>query len=228
MILYGQYPGVHVFLLDSYPIVSFPSHPSPLRLDSLAVASNPHPGCPKTSSLQDTSTWTIPHGVNVPELQSRLSSAAVHPVFLLTDTSLENDYRALIGEIGFGTVAAVDPADAVATNYNDDYLPQALKDGLEALYAQAALLVQSDDGGFVADIAPTPDAFRAYVAGTEVSFAVGMSATSSSSTGSGEVTLSFQGHKVGGACAVNLTLWADGVSLLWASPFTRANNPHPI
>lgn len=164
----------------------------------------PPPRLPKQPSLQEASTWTIPHGVTVSELQSRLSSAAVHPVFLLTNTSLEEDYRALVGEIGFGAVAAVDPADAIAANYNDDYLPQAMRDGLEALYAQAALLVRSDDGGFVADITPTPDAFGSYVTGSEVSFVVGMSATPSSATGSGEVTLSFQGHKVGGACEVNL------------------------
>lgn len=66
------------------------------------------------------------------------------------------------------------------------------------MYAQAALLVQSDDGGFVASITPTADAFRTYAAGDEVSFTVGMSATPSSVTGGGEVVLSFQGHKVGG------------------------------
>lgn len=64
-------------------------------------------------------------------LQSRLSSAGVHPIFLLTDSSLEDEYRALVGEIGFGAVAAVNLAAAVASNYNDDYLPQAMVDGLE-------------------------------------------------------------------------------------------------
>jgi len=160
--------------------------------------------------------------VTVAELQSRLSSAAVHPVFLLTNSSLEEDYRALVGEIGFGAVAAVDPVDAVAANYNDDYLPQAMRHGLDALYAQAALLVQSDDGGFVDNISPIPDAFGAYAAGDEVNFAVGMSATPASATGGGEVTLSFQGHKVGGRVQSTSSLWADGACLPLASPLTSA------
>ena len=98
-----------------------------VRLPSFfpALSANHHP------LPQDASTWTIPHGVSVSELRSRLSSAGVHPVFLLTNTTLEGDYRALVGEIGFGAVAAVDPADAVAANYNDDYLPRAMRDGLE-------------------------------------------------------------------------------------------------
>lgn len=65
------------------------------------------------------------------ELQARLSSAGVHPVFLLTDSSLEDEYRALVGEIGFGAVVAVDQTAAAAENYNDDYLPKAMMDGLE-------------------------------------------------------------------------------------------------
>lgn len=75
----------------------------------------------------------IPHAVTVAELQARLSSAGVHPVFLLTDASLEDEYRALVGEIGFGAVVPVDQAAAVATNYNGDYLPKAMMDGLEVL-----------------------------------------------------------------------------------------------
>lgn len=71
---------------------------------------------------QDTDTWTIPHDVAVTDLQSRLSSAAVHPLFLLTDPSLEDEYRALVGEIGFGAVAAVNQTEALAANYNHDYL----------------------------------------------------------------------------------------------------------
>lgn len=65
------------------------------------------------------------------ELQSRLSSAGVHPIFLLTDSSLEDEYTALVEEIGFGAVVAVDETNAAANNYNDDYLPRALADGLE-------------------------------------------------------------------------------------------------
>lgn len=80
---------------------------------------------------KDTSTWTIPHGVTVPELQSRLSSTAVHPLFLLTDASLEDEYRALVGKIGFGTVAPVNQTEANATGYNDEYLSKALRVGLE-------------------------------------------------------------------------------------------------
>lgn len=68
----------------------------------------------------------------------------------------------------------------------------------KALYAQAALVVESDDGGFVASITPAADIFRAETAGAEIEFMVNMSATSASSTGGGEVTLSFQGHKVSG------------------------------
>ncbi|CAN0547802.1 unnamed protein product, partial [Ectocarpus sp. 12 AP-2014] len=52
-----------------------------------------------------------------------------------------------------------------------------------------------DDGGFVASTTPEPDAFQRIAAGTEVTFAVDMSATVASDTGSGEVILSFQGHK---------------------------------
>ncbi|CAM9750475.1 unnamed protein product, partial [Ectocarpus sp. 4 AP-2014] len=143
----------------------------------------------------DTGTWTVPNGVAVSELQSRLSSAGVHPIFLLTDSSLEDAYTALVEEIGFGAVVAVNETNAAANNYNEDYLPRALADGLEALFSQATLLVQSDDGGFVASTTPEPDAFRSVAAGTEVTFAVDMSATVASDTGSGEVTLSFQGHK---------------------------------
>lgn len=75
----------------------------------------------------------IPHGVTVAELQARLSSAGVHPVFILTDSSLEDEYRALVGEIGFGAVVAVDQTTAAAANYNDDYLLKAMMDGLEVL-----------------------------------------------------------------------------------------------
>lgn len=64
------------------------------------------------------------------------------------------------------------------------------------MYAQSALLVEADDGGFVSSISPAPNAFRNETAGTEVAFLVNMSATEASSTGGGEVTLSFQGHKV--------------------------------
>lgn len=64
------------------------------------------------------------------------------------------------------------------------------------MYAQAALIVQSDDGGFVASITPAADPFRNRSAGDEVNFMVNMSATPASTDGSGEVTLSFQGHKV--------------------------------
>ena len=64
------------------------------------------------------------------------------------------------------------------------------------LYAQAALLIESDDGAFVASITPAPNAFRNETPGTEVNFLVNMSATPASATGSGEVILSFQGHKV--------------------------------
>ncbi|CAM9344130.1 unnamed protein product, partial [Hapterophycus canaliculatus] len=144
---------------------------------------------------QDTSTWTIPHDITVPELQSRLSSAGVHPLFLLTDPSLEDEYRALVGEIGFGAVVAVDQTEATATNYNDAYISQAMRDGLEAVYAQAALIVQADDGGFVSSITPAADPFRNRSAGDEVHFLVNMSAAPTSTHGSGEVTLSFQGHK---------------------------------
>lgn len=82
---------------------------------------------------QGTSTWTIPHNVTVSELRSRLSSTGVHPVFLLTNPSLEDEYRALVGEIGFGAVVALNLADAIASNYNDDYLPGAMTDGLEVI-----------------------------------------------------------------------------------------------
>lgn len=75
----------------------------------------------------------VPHGITVPGLQARLSSAGVYPVFLLTDSSLEDEYRALVGEIGFGAVVAVDQAAAAAANYNGDYLPKAMTDGLEVL-----------------------------------------------------------------------------------------------
>lgn len=67
------------------------------------------------------------------ELQSRLSSAGVHPIFLLTDSSLEDEYRALVGEMGFGAVVAVNLTDAIASSYNDNYLPQAMADGLEVI-----------------------------------------------------------------------------------------------
>lgn len=129
---------VYYLIASNFPLslpISFTSPLSP-RLPSLpprfsrtttrtrpTYASGPH--------SQDESTWVIPHGVTVAQLQERLSSAGVHPVFLLTDASLEDEYRALIGEIGFGAVVAVDQAAAAATNYNDDYLPKAMMDGLE-------------------------------------------------------------------------------------------------
>lgn len=72
----------------------------------------------------------------------------------------------------------------------------------KTLYAQAALLVESDYGGFVASVTPAPDAFRNLSAGAEVEFLVNMSATAASAVGSGEVTLSFQGHKVSRSCFV--------------------------
>lgn len=76
------------------------------------------------------------------------------------------------------------------------------------MFAQAALLVQSDDGGFVSSITPAADAFRNRTLGDEVNFLVNMSATSLSAAGSGGVTLSFQGHKVGRPFAV-LALFVD-------------------
>lgn len=65
------------------------------------------------------------------------------------------------------------------------------------LYAQAALIVQSDDAGFVASFTPPANAFRDSAAGGETNFVVGMTATTPSASGGGEVVLSFQGHKVG-------------------------------
>ena len=73
----------------------------------------------------------IPHNITVSELNSRLSSAGVHPLFLLTNASLYEEYRALVRAIGFGAVVAFDEDDALGDNYNDNYLPKALKDGLE-------------------------------------------------------------------------------------------------
>lgn len=64
-------------------------------------------------------------------LESRLSAAGVHPLFLLTDASLYSEYEALVREIGFGGVVALDQDDAMANNYNDRYLPAALWEGLE-------------------------------------------------------------------------------------------------
>lgn len=86
--------------------------------------------------MQDISTWVIPHNVTVSELNSRLSSAGVHPIFLLTNASLYEEYRALVQEIGFGAVVAVDEDDALADNYNDNYLPYALERGLEVCYGK--------------------------------------------------------------------------------------------
>lgn len=67
---------------------------------------------------------------------------------------------------------------------------------LKVLYAQAALIVQSDDGGFVASVFPAANAFRDRAAGDEANFVLGMAATTPSAFGGGEVVLSFQGHKV--------------------------------
>lgn len=72
-----------------------------------------------------------------------------------------------------------------------------LLDTIKVLYAQAALIVQSDDGGFVASVSPGANAFRDRAAGDEANFVVGMAATTPSASGGGEVVLSFQGHKVG-------------------------------
>lgn len=66
----------------------------------------------------------------------------------------------------------------------------------KVLYAQAALIVQSDDGGFVASVFPAANAFRDRAAGDEANFVVGMAATTPSASGGGEIVLSFQGHKV--------------------------------
>lgn len=55
----------------------------------------------------------------------------MHPIFLLTNASLYEEYRALVREIGFGAVVAFDEGDALGDNYNDNYLPEALEDGLE-------------------------------------------------------------------------------------------------
>lgn len=49
----------------------------------------------------------------------------------------------------------------------------------------------------MASVSPAADAFRDRAAGDEISFVVGMSATTPSAAGGGEVILSFQGHKVG-------------------------------
>ena len=57
----------------------------------------------------------IPHNITVSELNSRLSSAGVHPLFLLTNASLYEEYRALVRAIGFGAVVAFDEDDALGT-----------------------------------------------------------------------------------------------------------------
>lgn len=79
----------------------------------------------------------LPHGITVSELKARLSSAGVHPLFLLTDGSLDDAYQALVLEIGFGAAVAFDESDANLANNNDDYLPQAVVDGLEVPTASA-------------------------------------------------------------------------------------------
>lgn len=81
--------------------------------------------------VQDASTWTLPHGVTLSRLKSRLSSAGTHPIFLLTNQSLVEAYEAFVREIGFGTALAFDPAKAMSESYNDFYLPRALADGLK-------------------------------------------------------------------------------------------------
>lgn len=55
----------------------------------------------------------------------------MHPLFLLTNESLEKDYQALVRELGFGAAVPVDETAAIANNYNDFYLPWALSKGLE-------------------------------------------------------------------------------------------------
>lgn len=91
----------------------------------------------------------IPHSVTVSELSSRLSSAGVHPIFLLTNASLYEEYRALVGVIGFGAVVAFDKDDALGDNYNDNYLPKALEDGLEVRRGAATLSAANSRVSFV-------------------------------------------------------------------------------
>lgn len=80
---------------------------------------------------QDSSTWTSPDDITLTDLTSQLAASGVHPLFLVTDESLDAQYQALVGEIGFGAAESIDAADALASNYNADYLPRALMDGLE-------------------------------------------------------------------------------------------------
>lgn len=67
---------------------------------------------------------------------------------------------------------------------------------LKVLYAQAALVVASDEGGFVASVVPGADVSRNETAGSVVRFAVNLSSTALSASGDGRVDLAFQGHKV--------------------------------
>lgn len=75
---------------------------------------------------------------------------------------------------------------------------------LKALYAQAALVVESDDGGFLSSISPAPDAFRNETPGSEIIFNVSMSSDAALSMEGGEITLSFQGHRVNSCSCITI------------------------
>lgn len=78
---------------------------------------------------QDT-PWSLPGDLTMTSLTSQLHSSLVHPVFIVTNESLESEYEALVRQLGFGAVVAVDEEAEIASN-NYYYLLGTLMDGIE-------------------------------------------------------------------------------------------------
>ncbi|CAM9974939.1 unnamed protein product, partial [Discosporangium mesarthrocarpum] len=148
----------------------------------------------------DSSSDPLEDYVSVADLAAELSASAIHPLFVLTtnNASLVGLYQDLVEGLGFGAVVTVDEDMASESSYYKHYMPSALLEGLEVLYAQAILFVKLDPMGFVASVSPSNGPSRNVSAGSTVEFELTISASNTSDASSpsgGKVIVSFQGHE---------------------------------